>query len=239
MLALIRIVVLFIAFITINFLLLLICVVRPFHRDNVHIAGQMYSFMSRIIGLKLVMRVSEDIQSDTPYVFIANHQNSYDIFTICKAALPGLVTVGKKSLIWIPIFGQIYWLSGNIMIDRKNSGRARNTLEYTANKMRTRKMSIWFFPEGTRSYGRGLLPFKAGAFKLAHQTQSSIVRVTCSNTHEKVKLNRWNNGTVIIDVSAPEAMTDEYSIKEWMTVHHERMAETFVKLDAEVAEIEK
>ncbi len=239
MLAIIRIIVLFVAFIAINFSLLLICLIRPFHRDNVHIAGQMYSSMSKIIGLKLDMRISDKIDNDTPYVVIANHQNSYDIFTICRAALPGLVTVGKKSLIWIPIFGQIYWLSGNIMIDRKNSSRARNTLEYTANKMRTRKMSIWFFPEGTRSYGRGLLPFKAGAFKLASQTAAPIVRVTCSNTHEKVKLNRWDNGTVIIDISAPETMTEEHTIKEWMKVHHSRMEQTFERLNDEVAQIEK
>ena len=30
-----------------------------------------------------------------------------------------------------------------------------------------RQISIWMFPEGTRSRGRGLLPFKTGAFHTA------------------------------------------------------------------------
>lgn len=87
------------------------------------------------MGIKIVITKNDKVNETEPYVYIANHQNSYDIITICKAAMPGVVTIGKKSLKWIPIFGQIYWLSGNIMIDRKNSGRARNTLDIAANRI--------------------------------------------------------------------------------------------------------
>jgi 1-acyl-sn-glycerol-3-phosphate acyltransferase len=155
------------------------------------------------MGLKIDLRVSKKIDAKQNYVFTANHQNSYDILTISKAALPGVVTVGKKSIKWIPIFGVIYWLSANIMIDRKDTGSARNTLNETLDKMKEKKLSIWFFPEGTRSYGRGLLKFKTGAFRLALEAKKSIVPVCASEMHNKVKLNRWNNGTVIVEVMDP------------------------------------
>ena len=239
MIALFRVPALFLSFLIINIALLLICVFRPFHKDNVHAAGRLYSLMAKIVGLKIVIQKDPRVKINEPYVFIANHQNSFDVITICKAALPGVVTIGKKSLKWIPIFGQIYWLSGNIMIDRKNSGKARNTLDIAAQRIAKKRTSVWLFPEGTRSYGRGILPFKQGAFRLAKSTNEPIVMVTASNIHKKVKWNRWDNGVLLIDIAAPEALTDDKSIKEWMGYFNQKMAHKFESLDAQVAELEK
>ncbi|MCU7555421.1 1-acylglycerol-3-phosphate O-acyltransferase [Alteromonas sp. ASW11-19] len=239
MLALIRIPVLLVAFLIINLVVLIVCIARPFHKNNVNFAGRAYAQMSRVLGLKVVIEKSDKVLDNEPYVFIANHQNSYDIITISKAALPGVVTVGKKSLKWIPVFGQIYWLSGNIMIDRKNSGKARSTLDIAARKIRQKRTSVWLFPEGTRSNGRGLLPFKQGAFRLAKTTEERVVMVTASNLHGKINWNRWNNGTVLIAIDEPVAMTDDKSIKEWMEFFHTRMQQRQTELDARVAEIEK
>ena len=183
MIALFRIPILLIAFLVINLVLLFVCILRPFHKDNVQAAGALYSQMAKVVGLTIIIKRDPAVKLNEPYVFIANHQNSFDIMTICKAALPGVVTIGKKSLKWIPIFGQIYWLSGNIMIDRKNSGAARNTLDIAANRIAKKKTSVWLFPEGTRSNGRGILPFKQGAFRLAKTTNEPVVMVTASNLH--------------------------------------------------------
>lgn len=202
-------------------------------------AGKLYSLMAYVVGLKVIVRKHPEVDEKEPYVYIANHQNNFDVITICKAALPGVVTIGKKSLKWIPIFGQIYWLSGNILIDRKNSGKARNTLDIAAKRIAKQRTSVWFFPEGTRSYGRGLLPFKQGAFRLAKVTNEPVVMVTASNLHKKVKWNRWNNGIVLVDISAPKPLTDEKPLKEWMRYFNQEMKNKLIELDAEVAEMEK
>ncbi|MDM7859441.1 1-acylglycerol-3-phosphate O-acyltransferase [Alteromonas sp. ASW11-36] len=236
MLAVIRCVIIFFYFLMINFFLILVCLFRPFHRNNVHMAGQVYASMSRFIGVKIIVRCSPEVKQDVPYVFIANHQNSYDLLTICKAALPGVVTIGKKSLKWIPVFGQLYWLTGNIMIDRKNSGKARDTLSLTAEKIRERRLSVWFFPEGTRSYGRGLLPFKTGAFRLALDTDEQIVMVCASDTHKTIKLNRWNNGEVVIDILPPITLDKSKSAKQWAEHCHGLMQQHIEKLNVEVAQ---
>ncbi|TDF34704.1 1-acylglycerol-3-phosphate O-acyltransferase [Alteromonadaceae bacterium M269] len=238
MLALLRIPVIFIYFIIVNLLLILLCIFRPFHRNNVHIAGYLYSGMARLVGLKLDVRVPESVKRGGPYVYICNHQNSFDLITVCRAAQRGVVTVGKKSLIWIPVFGQVYWLTGNIMIDRKNSAKARDTIKLTAEKIREKKLSVWFFPEGTRSYGRGLLPFKTGAFRIAKLTNEPVVTISASNLSGKVKLNRWNNGTVIIDIDDPIAMNDSKDIKEWAGFFHARMKQRIEMIDQEVAQID-
>jgi len=208
--------------------------VRPFHRDNVHAAGVLYSSVSVLLGLKLELRIPESVKQGGPYVFIANHQNSYDLLTICAAALKGTVTVGKKSLIWLPVFGQVYWLTGNIMIDRKNSGRAHGTLQGTVQKILKRRISVWFFPEGTRSNGRGLMPFKTGAFRIAKATNEPIVMVTASRLHDKIKLNRWDNGTLLIKLSEPEFMDENKSIKQNAEYFHQQMQLQIKSIDAEL-----
>ncbi|MEP1447399.1 MAG: 1-acylglycerol-3-phosphate O-acyltransferase [Paraglaciecola sp.] len=234
MLALLRIIAIFFYFLLINLLLILVCVLRPFHRDNVHAAGVLYSSVSTLLGLKLELRVPDSVKQGGPYVFIANHQNSFDLLTICAAAQKGTVTVGKKSLIWIPIIGQVYWLTGNIMIDRKNSGRAHDTLQDTVQKIQKRRLSVWFFPEGTRSNGRGLLPFKTGAFRIAKATKEPIVMVTASSLHNKIKLNRWDNGTLVIQLSEPEFINETQSVKFNAEYFHRKMQQQISQINAEV-----
>jgi len=161
------------------------------------------SKVSKIFGLEIEVRVPESIKNIGPAVYICNHQNSYDIFTVGAAVQPGTVSVGKKSLKWIPFFGQMYWLTGNILIDRANSSKAMNTIALTAKKITEKKQSVWLFPEGTRSNGKGLLPFKTGAFRTAKQANVPIIPVCVSNNHNNIKLGRWNNGKLIIELLDP------------------------------------
>jgi 1-acyl-sn-glycerol-3-phosphate acyltransferase len=215
-------------------MLLVICIARPFHRDNVYMAGILYSSISRLLGLRLELRIPDSVKNGGPFVIIANHQNSYDLFTICAAAQKGTVIIGKKSLVWLPVFGQIFWLLGNIIIDRKDSGRAHDTLQSTAQKIKKRRLSVWFFPEGTRSYGRGLLAFKSGAFRIAKATNEPVVTVCASNLNKKIKLNRWNNGTLIIEASEPKMMDDTKNTREWSEYFHQKMQQKIEKLDLEL-----
>ncbi|MFC4702047.1 1-acylglycerol-3-phosphate O-acyltransferase [Glaciecola siphonariae] len=239
MLGLLRAIVLFFYFILINAFLIIAFLLRPMHRNNVHLAGNVYSSMAKILGVKLELRVSDKIKSDESYIFIANHQNTWDLLSISKAALPGVVTIGKKSLKWIPIFGLIYWLSGNIMIDRKDSGKARNTLSLAGRKARKRGLSIWMFPEGTRSRGKGILPFKTGAFRLALDTKLKVVPVCCSDNHHSIRFNRWNNGTVVIEVMDPMEIDRELPAKQTALRFENIIKQKFEQLNEEAALLSK
>lgn len=181
------------------------CLVRPLHRNNVFMLSRPFSWCGVLLGFKVEVRHAERAQVQ-PCIFVANHQNNYDLFTHSKAMIPGTVTLGKRSLMWIPLFGQIYWLSGNIMINRKNRTTAVDTLNKTAQRIRDEKLSVWIFPEGTRSRGRGMLPFKAGAFHTAITAAVPVVPIVASCQGD-IKLNRWNNGTVIVEV-LPAIATD-------------------------------
>lgn len=164
--------------------------------------------VSKLLGLDIEVRIPDEVKNLGPVVYVANHQNTYDIFTISSAVQPNTVSVGKKSLQWIPFFGQMYRMTGNILIDRKNTSKAMDTIAITAEKIKEKSLSVWLFPEGTRSNGHGLQPFKTGAFRTAVMAGVPIVPICLSNLHEKIKLNRWDNGKLIIEFLQPIEITD-------------------------------
>lgn len=207
LLAVIRIILMALAIVVITLGSTLMCLIRPFHRNNVFHTAKCMGMVARLLGLSVEVRMPKNLDPYKPVVYIGNHQNSYDIFTVSNAVLPNTVSVGKKSLAWIPFFGQMYWLTGNILIDRNNKNKASNTIAATVERIKKRQISVWLFPEGTRSYGRGILPFKTGAFRTAMQAQVPIVPVLCSDT-SKIDLNRWNNGKFIIEYLEPITVED-------------------------------
>lgn len=60
------------------------------------------------------------------------------------------------------------------MVDRKNSKDAVKMMHHVGEDMKRKGVSLWIFPEGTRSLRKEdeMLPFKKGAFHLAVQGES-------------------------------------------------------------------
>ena len=83
---------------------------KPFHNNNVHIVSGWFSKMA-VLGVKLELTY-HDAKNVGPAVYVANHQNNYDLFTLPAMVPENCVSLGKKSLKWIPFFGQLYWLIG-------------------------------------------------------------------------------------------------------------------------------
>jgi len=241
LLTIIRFILMSVAFLFICTVSCFYCLLKPFHRDNVYHTSRYLGKITKLLGFDVEVRIPESVKNIGPVVYVANHQNSYDVFTMANAVQPGTVTVGKTSLKWIPIFGQMYWLTGNILIDRKNMSKAINTMNITANKIITNKLSVWMFPEGTRSRGRGLLPFKKGAFRTAELANVPIVPICASNQEDTIKMGRWNNGKIIIEFLEPIYISDEnnLSIRNVADNTHALMAAKISQLDEEIAKENK
>ncbi|WP_277053631.1 1-acylglycerol-3-phosphate O-acyltransferase [Pseudoalteromonas marina] len=236
MLAVIRVFIMFMFILLSCIFGLLLSLVRPFHPNNVHIIAGWFGSMAKMIGVKLVLTRHQNAENIGPAVYVANHQNSYDLFTVPAMVPKNCVSLGKKSLKWIPFFGQLYWLSGNILIDRANRSKAAGTISKAAEKIKKNGLSIWVFAEGTRSYGRGLLPFKTGAFHTAMSADVPVVPVCMNTTHKTIKLNRWDNGTIYIEMLAPISLDKSISAREHAQNVHTVMAAKINELDAQVRE---
>ncbi|WP_298441454.1 1-acylglycerol-3-phosphate O-acyltransferase [uncultured Ferrimonas sp.] len=238
MLTLFRGLLLVVLLIFVFFATMVVCLLRPFHRDNVHQVASWFGRVGPLIGLKVVKRGQENLLVDQPVVYVGNHQNNFDLFTQATMVPKGTVSIGKKSLKWIPFFGLIYWLTGNILIDRNNRSKARGTIENTTKNIRDKGLSVWVFPEGTRSRGRGLLPFKSGAFHTAINAGVPVVPVLAS-CQQHVDLGKRNNGVVIIEALEPistEGMGRE-DVRELMQRVQQQMATRLEQINEEARQL--
>lgn len=216
------------------------CLFSPRNPRHVATFGHLFGRLSTVFGLKVEIRKPADAAQYGKCIYIANHQNNYDMVTASNIVQPRTVTVGKKSLAWIPFFGQLYWLTGNLLIDRDNRAKAHGTIAQVVDQIKKKDISIWMFPEGTRSRGRGLMPFKTGAFHAAIAAGVPIVPICVSNTSNKINLNRLNNGEVIVEMLEPIDTTQygKDQVRELATHCRELMAEKIARLDEEVAQRE-
>lgn len=217
------------------------CLFNPRNPNNVGLFARLFAFfLSPFVGIKVVTRNYLGIEQWRSCIYIANHQNNYDILVAAKAVQPKTVTVGKKSLVWFPFFGMLYYLSGNILIDRNNKSKARDTIGQVVNEIKEKKISVWMFPEGTRSHSQGLLPFKVGAFRAAIEAGVPIVPICMSNTND-IRLNRWNNGYIIVEMLSPIETTglSKDKTKELMEHCYQLMSAKIQALNNEAKALSK
>jgi 1-acyl-sn-glycerol-3-phosphate acyltransferase len=125
----------------------------------------------------------ENVLTDKPQIFMANHQSDFDIL-IVLAHIPGQFRwIAKKELFKIPIFGKAMRSAGYIEIDRQDHEKALKSLDEAAQKIREGK-SVVTFPEGTRSKDGTIKPFKQGMFHLAIRAGVPIIPISIIGASE-------------------------------------------------------
>lgn len=165
---------------------LVMYVARPFNPDNNRLLARTIARIGRLLlGMERPLEGADNMPQDRPTVVIANHQHNDDLFVMGDLLPPRTVTVGKSSLIWIPFFGQVFWLGGNVILNRGRSHKAVAVMQATSAAISRDRKSLWVFPEGTRSRGRGLQPFKKGAFHAAIASGAPITMVCASQYYDR------------------------------------------------------
>ena len=89
----------------------------------------------------------------------------------------GTCGVAKKEVVFYPFLGLLYLISGHLRVDRDNRQNAIRSMDAMVKVVRRHQLSIWIWPEGTRSHDGKLLPFKKGFAHLALATRLPIVPV--------------------------------------------------------------
>lgn len=117
------------------------------------------------------------LDPNQPYIFASNHLSMFDIWAFLALLPFQFRFVAKASLFRWPFLGWHLKRSGNIPVDRHNPRQAVHSLKEAGEKIRT-GISIVIFPEGMRTWGEAVAPFKRGSFLLAQHAQVPIVPVT-------------------------------------------------------------
>jgi len=109
-------------------------------------------------------------------VFCSNHESNVDPPLLFLALHSQLHILYKAELRRIPVMGTVFDVGGYVPIERGDREKSMAAIARAALSLRSGN-SFLIFPEGTRSRGGSLLPFKKGGFIMAIQAQVPIVPV--------------------------------------------------------------
>ena len=177
----------------------------------------------KIFGIQVEVEGREHLEAAQPCIYIANHQSNLDMGTFGGIYPKQTVVIGKKELRWIPFFGLFFTAAGNVMIDRNKTTQALTGMSQAVDAIKSKQVSIWIFPEGTRNKaGKGLLPFKKGPFHMAMQADVPLVPLICSPLSHRVSWReRKIQGGVLKIRVLPPIFLKNYSGKSMETIASE------------------
>lgn len=179
--------------------------------------GPIYSLITRgwartivrASGVSLSLAGFEKVDVSRPCVYMSNHQSYFDV--ICQVGyLPHPVRfVAKKELVYLPLFGQLMWATGHVIVNRARHDKAVAEMKKAAGKI-SGGTSILVFPEGTRSPDHRLGEFKKGGFILALEAGVPVVPVSVSGTHPMMPKGGYtfSRSDVTIVIGGPIDVSD-------------------------------
>lgn len=151
-------------------------------------------------GVSLRVEGLEHRDVGGPAILAINHRSGLDLPLVMAVMPDRPAAIGKREVVWIPIFGQAYWLSGGLLLDRTNHAEAVAAMARVAVQVRRFGLSPVMSPEGTRSRDGGLLPFKRGIVHLAVATGLPVLPLLLSGAAE-----RWPLGAFAIQPGPVQA----------------------------------
>ena len=168
-----------------------------------HIWSRLFCILSLV---RIEVRGRENIDKNTSYVFVSNHQGAYDIFLIYGYLNHNFKWMMKKSLRNIPFVGSACAAAGHIFVDNSTPGRLKETLQKAETTLQN-GMSLVVFPEGARTFTGHMGYFKRGAFQLADELQLAVVPVTIDGSFEILpRTGKWiHRHRMILTIHEPIA----------------------------------
>jgi len=134
-------------------------------------------------GCSMTVTGRENIPKKGGLCFVSNHVGVFDIMLALAYAGRPFGFIAKKELLLVP--GINIWISllGGFFIDRNKPKSAIKTINKGIKRIKA-GAAMLIFPEGTRSRGGGIAPFRPGALKLASQSEALIVPMAITGSYD-------------------------------------------------------
>ena len=155
---------------------------------NFFIARGWARSLIKLVRCKLTITGMENVPKKGGLCFVSNHGSIFDVLLVLVAAGRPFGFIAKKELLYVPFINMWISMLGGYFIDRKNLRKSFKTINKGINRIKTGEAMI-VFPEGSRSRGQGLLPFRAGSLKLATQAQAPIIPIAIKNSYDVFEKN--------------------------------------------------
>lgn len=159
---------------------------------------------TRAAGIALEVTGAAHLREARPAVFILNHQSGVDPILVCALLRGGFTAVAKREIRRNPVLGPAFAFVGVAFVDRADTARAIAALAPALEALRG-GLSLVVAPEGTRSPGAPVGPFKKGAFHIAMAASVPIVPICIHNARDVLPRGGWlmRAARVRVDVLPP------------------------------------
>lgn len=146
------------------------------------------------------------LAADTNSVIVINHRSHLDGFTLMDVVPDAKeFTFAAKKSFFDAVLTRTGFRSAELVeIDRASGSVALETLSKAVREMDTRR-SVVLFPEGTRTKGESLGPFKAGAVLVARETGRTIRPIVIHDSDQLLPRGKSlpRSGTIRVQALAP------------------------------------
>lgn len=154
----------------------------------------------KLIRIKIKISGLDTIP-DGRFLLVSNHRSKFDpILSWYAFRKYDLAFISKYENFEVPIFGRIIRKCCFMGIDRDNPRKAAKTIIQSVKLIKNNECSVAVYPEGTRNYGEGLLPFHNAVLKIAQKAEVPIVVLTVKGTYEIQKNFPLRKSIVNLDV---------------------------------------
>ena len=204
--------------------LAMIVLMYVFRRHN-HLLRQKWALLQiKILGIKI-----EEVgqRCDDTDLFLINHQSLLDIVLLEYLHTKNIAWVAKLEIEKLPVFGHIIKAPKMISVDREDKAGLIKLLKDVDNR-KSQGRPIAIFPEGTRSDGKKMLPFKSGAKIVANKFGFKVQPVVILGSRDRldsVKLLATSGKVKVIFLEPIHASKD----KDWFSEMEKQMNEVFEK----------
>ena len=142
-------------------------------------------------------------------LFVANHISFFDIVVTYPLMISPTGYIAKKELEKVPFLSWIMRFVNCIFLDRKDPRNGLKAVLSAADMIKS-GISVFLFPEGTRSKTGKMGEFKDGGFKIATKSKAPVVPVGITGTNDILE-NHFpfiKSGKVIVSFGKPIYTTD-------------------------------
>lgn len=165
------------------------------HKASVDALNFCLTYCDLFMGASVTFINNQDLPTDRPIIFIANHQSMYDI--------PGLIWFLRKHHVkfiskieltrGIPSISFNLKHGGGANINRKDSKQAVGEIIKLGERMKANNWAAMIFPEGTRAKDGKLKPFHVGgiATLLKKVPNALIVPIAIENSWKMVQYGSY------------------------------------------------
>ncbi|MGM0461195.1 MAG: lysophospholipid acyltransferase family protein [Fibrobacterota bacterium] len=171
-----------------------------------------------LTGSTLEVRGKEFFPKDHRYCIVANHQGLFDIPLIMSVVPWKIAFIAKKELKKAPIIG--WWMQhlGVVFLDRSSKRQAIAAINQGVRQLQAGDPLV-IFPEGTRSKGGAVAPFKKGSMKLAKKSDVPVVPVSICGSYKIFEEKRLIQRAHITITVHPPVYTATMSAHERENLH--------------------